>query len=155
MLVWWGQPNIKVKWKKGKGKQKMENRNKRLVHFEDNFCVHLHFVEGEIFRKDVEIFTCLDSIRKNAKNQPELGEKWRCVELKSVPAVPTSPSPPFSVLVCHQWWVCWYPKLSGLHYCERPVNVASLPMLGKDLHLLKLWKKSGKHPCDTAAEVLH
>lgn len=53
----------------------MERQDRGLVQFEDNFCVHLHFVQGEILRKDVEIFTCLDSIKENAKNQPELGQK--------------------------------------------------------------------------------
>lgn len=57
----------------------MENRDKGLVQFEDNFCVHLYFVQGEILRKDVEIYICLDSIKENAKNHPELGQKWRSV----------------------------------------------------------------------------
>lgn len=45
----------------------MENRDKRLVQFGDNFCVHLYFVQGEMLRIYVEIFTCLDSIKENEK----------------------------------------------------------------------------------------
>lgn len=46
----------KLREKKGKGKQKMENRDKGLFQFEVNFCVHLYFVQGKTLRKDVEIF---------------------------------------------------------------------------------------------------
>lgn len=46
----------------------MENRDR--VQFEGSFHVHFYFDQGETHRKDVEIFTYLDAIKENAKNQP-------------------------------------------------------------------------------------
>lgn len=122
----------------------MENRDKRLVQFEDNFCVHLYFVQGETLRIYVEIFTCLDEGKW--KKSDRVGAEMKVCGDQICPSCPHIPQPTiFSVLVCHQWWVGCHPNLSGLHYCERFVNVASIPRLGKILHLLKLWKKGCKH----------
>lgn len=64
--------------------------------------------------------------------QSELGQKQRLVELSSGSAATMPSTPPFSVFLCCQWWADFCPKLcSRSRYCERPLNVASLPVLVK------------------------
>lgn len=135
------------------------------------FCVLLYFVQGETLRKDVEILTCLDSIMKNAKNQiawwgisfsliyilqrPQpvslsAATEWVGAEMKVCGAqiCPNCLHIPQPTIFC----LCVPPVMGGLLSktlkiilfwkaceCGQPANA------WKALHVLKVWKKGGKH----------